>query len=329
MDIIRKLSAGENLPENEAGEAMEGMISGKLSPAQAAGILVALRMKGETVQEITAFARVMRQHAVRIHPKADGLVDTCGTGGDSSHTFNVSTTAAIVAAGAGASVAKHGNRSVSSSCGSADVLEQLGVGILRPPQVEKCIEEVGFGFMFAPYFHPAMKNVGPVRKELGIRTVFNILGPLTNPAGAQSQLLGVYDAAMARKMADALNSLGTAHALVVHSDGIDEIGLGATKVCEVKNGKVEEYGIDAKEFGFASHAIPKAKSREEGAKILLDALSGSDGAARDVALLNAGAAIYVAGKVSSIAAGVASAQQSIDSGKAMDVLEKLRKFEGA
>jgi len=329
MELMKKLSEGKNLSTEEAGQAMEGMISGSNTAAQTAGMLVALKMKGETVEEIASFAKVMRKHAVKISPKAGRLVDTCGTGGDSLHTFNISTAAALIACGAGVAIAKHGNRSVSGKSGSADVLEALGAKILQPHQVEECMNKIGFGFMFAPNFHPAMKNVMPVRRELGIRTVFNILGPLSNPAGAHAQLLGVFDAGAAEKMAQVLAMLGTGHALVVHSDGMDEIGLGKTQVFEVKDGKVAAYVLDAAKLGFASREIPKAHSAEESAKIILGVLEGKKGAARDVAVLNAAAAIYVSGKAGSIGEGLAMAMQSVDSGKAMKKLEEIRKFEGA
>jgi len=326
MDLLGKLMKNENLLPAEAEAAMEGMASGAFTPVQTAGLLVALSMKGETEEEIAAFAKVMRKHANAIKPKHGHLVDTCGTGGDSSHTFNVSTVAGIVAAGAGVAIAKHGNRSVSGVCGSADLLLQLGVKMMEPPQVEKCINEVGFGFMFAPYFHPAMKNVMPVRKELGVRTVFNILGPLSNPAGAHAQVLGVFDEKLLGKFARVLSMLGTKHALVVNSGGIDEIGLGRTKICELRGGKIENYEINASDFGFIENKIPVVKSKEEAVEVALSVLAGKEGAARDVAALNAAAAIYVGGKAESIKDGIALAEQSIDSGKAKDLLQKLRDF---
>ena len=329
MELVKKLSEGRNLTAEEAEQAMEGMISGSFTVAQTAGMLMALKMKGESVEEIAAFARVMMKHAVRITPKAGSLVDTCGTGGDSLHTFNISTAAGLIACGAGVAIAKHGNKGVSSKSGSADVLEALGVKILQPQQVAGCIEKTGFGFMFAPYFHPAMKNVMPVRKELGVGTVFNILGPLSNPAGANAQLLGVFDAVAAEKMAKVLAMLGTGHALVVHSGGMDEIGLGKTQVFEVNEGNVSAYVLDAAKLGFANREIPKAHSAEESAEIIVGVLGGKEGAARDVAVLNAAAAIYVSGKADSIEAGVKMAGQSIDSGKAMEKLEEIRKFWGA
>jgi anthranilate phosphoribosyltransferase len=329
MELLKKLITGTDLSPSEAAEAMEGMMSGKFSAAQAAALLVALKIKGESAGEITEFARVMRKNAILIHPKAEMLVDTCGTGGDSSHTFNISTTAAIIASAAGASVAKHGNRSVSSKCGSADVLESLGVKIIpEPARVQECIEKTGFGFMFAPNFHPAMKNIAPVRAELGIRTVFNILGPLTNPASAPSQLLGAFDLPTAAKMATVLLQLGTRHALVVHSEGMDEIGLGKTQVHEVKNGRVEIFPLDAADFGFEKRMIPTVQSREESAQIVLGVLKCEAGAARDISILNAAAALYVSGKSGSIEHGIALAQKAIDSGAALAKLEQIRKFTG-
>jgi anthranilate phosphoribosyltransferase len=329
MELLKKLAAGKDLTASEASNAMEGMMNASFTPAQAAALLVALKIKGESVVEIAEFAKVMRKSAVAIRPKADGLVDTCGTGGDGFRTFNVSTCAAIIAAACGANVAKHGNRSVSSSCGSADVLEALGVNMMQPAQAEKCIDETGFCFMFAPYFHPAMKNVAAVRKELGIRTVFNILGPLTNPAGAKRQVLGVFDFAIAEKMANVLNVLGCEHALVVNSDGMDEIGLGNTDVCELKNGKIEKYEMDANAFGFEKRAVPTVKTKEEGAKIVLEVLEGKTGAARDVSVLNAAADLYVAGKAKGIETGIGMASEAIDSGKAKAKLAEIVRFSGA
>lgn len=329
MELLKKLSGGKDLSEEEAESAMEGMISGSFTPAQTAGLLLALKMKGETDEEIAAFAKVMRKHAVRIHPDAAGLVDTCGTGGDGTHTYNVSTAAALVACGAGVRVAKHGNKSVSGKSGSSEVLEALGAKILQPAQAQECIERTGFGFMFAPYFHPAMKNVAGVRKELGVRTVFNLLGPLTNPAGAQSQLLGVFDAAFVPKIARVLSLLGTRHALVVHSEGMDEIGLGSTQVFEVRDGAVSSYVLDAAKFGIARQEIPKAHSPQESAKIIVDILEGEKGAASDVALLNAAGAIYVSGKAGSLEEGLAAAKEAVDSGQAREKLERIREFSGA
>lgn len=328
MELLGKLAAGGNLAVDEAAQVMEGMMHGKFTPAQAAALLVALKMKGEATEEIAEFAKVMRKNAIAIKPKAANFVDTCGTGGDGKVTFNVSTCAAIVAAGAGATVAKHGNRSVSSSCGSADVLEALGVKMPQPKEAERCIDETGFCFMFAPYFHPAMKNVASVRKELGIRTVFNVLGPLANPAGAKQQLLGVFDFAIAEKVTRVLHALGSRHAMVVNSEGMDEIGLGKTDVCELKNGGVEQYELDAAEFGFTTRPVPTVKTKEESAEVILDVLDGKEGVARDVSVLNAAAVLYVAGKAKDIEGGVEMATQAIDSGKAKGKLEQIIAFKG-
>ena len=326
MEFLKKLVEGQNLSPAEARLAMAAMMEGTLTHAQAAGLLIALKMKGETAEEISEFAIAMREHGVKIHPHAQPLVDTCGTGGDSSHTFNVSTAAGIIASACGVKIAKHGNRSVSGKCGSADVLEALGVKMLSPPEVEKCIDEIGFGFMFAPLFHPAMKNVMPIRKELGVRTVFNILGPLSNPAGAKRQVLGVYSQLLVPKMAEVLLKLGSEHALVVHSEGIDEIGLGRTQVCEVLDGKISEFAMHGSDFGMESLELPKVHSSQEGAKVLLDVLAGTEGAALDVSLLNAAAAIYVSGKAASIKEGLSIAKQAVSSGAAAEKLRQLKKF---
>lgn len=329
MNIIKKLTEGKNLASDEAEELMQLMMDGKMAGAQIAGALVALKMKGETEEEISAFAKIMRKNAIQINPKVKGgnLVDTCGTGGDRICTFNISTVAAFIAAGAGVNIAKHGNRSVSSKCGSADVLEMLGAKMLEPRHVEDCIENIGIGFMFAPYFHPAMKNVAPVRKELGIRTVFNILGPLANPANAQAQVLGIFDAALTEKIARILDALGLKHALVVHSEGMDEIGLGKTKISELKNGNAETYEINGSDFGLKKREIPKVNSAQESANIIKNILKGKEeGPAREVSALNAAAAIYVAGNADSIGRGLELAFESIDCGMAYEKLEQLIAF---
>lgn len=328
MDALQKLASGKNLAREEAESLMESIMAGALTPVQTAAALVALKMKGESEEEISSFAKVMRKNAVLIHPKAQHLVDTCGTGGDSSYTFNISTAAALIAAGAGIPIAKHGNRSVSGKSGSADVLEQFGAKLLQPPQVEKSIDKIGMGFMFAPYFHPAMKNAGQIRQELGIRTVFNILGPLTNPAGAHAQVLGVFDPALTEKMASVLSALGTNHALVVHSEGMDEIGLGKTKISELKGGRIETYEIQGSDFGFKNAKIPTASSKEESAAIILRVLKGEPGPARDISVLNAAAAIYAGGKAGSIKDGIPIAEHSVDSGKAFEKLDELVRFTG-
>ncbi|MFH0884948.1 MAG: anthranilate phosphoribosyltransferase [Candidatus Micrarchaeota archaeon] len=326
--ILEKLVRKENLTPEDAEAAMSSIMDGIYTPAQTAAFLIALKMKGESLDEIAALARVMRKHAITIRPAVETLVDTCGTGGDSSNTFNISTTAAFIAAGSGVAIAKHGNRAVSGRCGSADVLEELGVKMLAPDAARECIEKTGIGFMFAPLFHPAMKNVAGVRKELGIRTIFNILGPLTNPANAKAQVLGVFDASLTETMAEVLRALGTERALVVHSGGMDEIGLGKTRVSELRDGRVETYELDASEFGFREQKAPTADSKEESASIMLSVLKGVKGAALDIALLNAAAAVYVGGKAKSIGDGVEAARVSVDSGAAMRKLEMLKTFGG-
>lgn len=323
---LEKLLRREDLTPEEAGCAMDSIMEGRCTDAQAAAFLVAMKMKGESRAEIAALARAMRRHAVTIRPAAGPLVDTCGTGGDSSGSFNISTTAAFIAAGCGVAIAKHGNRAVSGKCGSADVLEALGVKMLPPDGVRECIERAGIGFMFAPFFHPAMRNVAKVRKELGIRTVFNILGPLANPADAGAQVLGVYSPELTETMADVLGTLGTGRALVVHSEGMDEIGLGRTKVSELRDGVVETYQLDAAEFGLLRRRAPQAASIEESARITLSVLEGKEGPALDIALLNAAAAVYVGGKADSMEKGLDLARESVMNGAAMGKLEALKKF---
>jgi anthranilate phosphoribosyltransferase len=322
-EFISKLVEGEDLTREEAEEAMKLIMSGSATEAQIGGFLTALRMKGETMEEIAACARVMRAFAERITPRVRGtLVDTCGTGGDKIKTFNISTIAAFIAAGAGVPIAKHGNRSVTSKAGSADLLEALGVKIDCPPSVvERCIEKAGIGFMFAPVFHKAMKYaIGP-RKEIGIRTVFNVLGPLTNPANAQAQLLGVYDAGLTPRIAGALGNLGVERAVVVHGlDGLDEIStLGGTQISELGEEGVRTYKVKPEEFGLKRASIGDLAGGdvEYNAKVALSLLKdGEKGPKRDVVTLNAGAAIYVGGKADSIKEGMALAEESIDSGKA-------------
>jgi anthranilate phosphoribosyltransferase len=308
---------------------MRQVMGGELTPVQVAGLLIGLRMKGETVDEIAAAAEVMRELVIKVSIKDNAhLVDTCGTGGDGIQTFNVSTVSAFVAAAAGASVAKHGGRSVSSTCGSADVLEALGVNLnLTPDQVAKCVDEIGIGFMFAPNYHSAMKHAAPVRRELGVRTMFNLLGPLTNPAGAKCQVMGVFDRDLTGKLARVLQRLGSEHVLVVHgADGMDEISFaGDTYVAELKNGQVKEYVVNPQQFGLPLHDVKSIQvhSAEESKTIILDVLAGQKGAARDIVLLNAGAAIYVAGLVASMQEGIKRASEVIDSGAAKSKLEQL------
>jgi anthranilate phosphoribosyltransferase len=330
-DAIGKVVQSQHLSEEEAFASAQNIMQGNATDAQIAALLVGLRLKGETQEEITGFVRAMRAEATPVPCKRDRLVDTCGTGGDKSGTFNVSTVSALVAAGAGCVVAKHGNRSVSSQCGSADLFAQLGVKIDAPPEtMGLCIDENGIGFLFAPSLHKAMKYAAGPRKEIGVRTIFNILGPLTNPAGAKRQLIGVFDGALTETLAGVLNKLGSEHVLVVHGEeGLDEITLtGSTKVAELKNGEVKTYGIQPEDFGF--NRVPLAALKGGGpatnAAIALDVLKGKKGAARDMVLLNAGAVAYVAGMAGSIREGIRMAAESIDSGRAMEKLEGLKRM---
>jgi len=311
----------------QAAAVMEEIMSGEATPAQFGAFVTALRLKGETVEEIAGMARVMRERAIPVAVSGP-VVDTCGTGGDGSHTFNISTTVAFVVAGAGLVVAKHGNRGMSSGCGSADVLEQLGVKIdLGAKEVEKCLDEVGIGFMFAPIFHPAMKYASAPRREIGIRTVFNILGPLTNPAGASAQMLGVADSSLTVKLAEVLKLLGCHHALVVHGeDGLDEITLGGrTTVCELNKGVIKGYSIDPEELGFSRVGVESLRggSPKDNAEILLRVLRGERGPHRHIVLLNAAAALVAGDKVQTLADGIALAREALDSGRAWEKLEGL------
>lgn len=330
-EAIAKVVDDEDLLEEEMQEVMNEIMTGGATPAQIASFITGLRVKGETVDEISGAAKVMRDKATRINIKDSIVVDTCGTGGDMAQTFNISTTAAFVVAGTGLMVAKHGNRSVSSACGSADVLQALGVNIeLKPVDVERCMNEIGIGFLFAPLFHEAMKYaVGP-RKEIGIRTIFNILGPLTNPAGAKAQVLGVYSHGLTETMARVLMRLGASHCFVVHgTDGLDEITITTTtKVSEGKNGKVRTYTVKPSDFG-----LKKAKKVDllggdasDNARITTAILSGEKGPKRDIVLLNAAAAIVAGGKAKTLKEGVKLAADSIDSGAASAKLEALKVF---
>ena len=308
---------------------MRQIMSGDVTPTMIAAILVGLRVKKETIGEISAAAFVMREFASKVPvTQRDHLVDTCGTGGDAAHTFNISTASAFVAAAAGAHVAKHGGRSVSSTCGSADVLEALGVNLkLTPEQVASSIDQIGIGFMFAPNFHGAMKYAAPVRKELGVRTMFNVLGPLTNPAGAENQVMGVFHPDLVGIQARVLQRLGSRHVLVVNgSDGLDEITIsGPTNVAELKDGQVNEYTVTPEQFGLQSAPLDEIRVADAaGAKaMLLGVLDNQAGAARDIVRLNAGAAIYVAGLTDSLAHGVKKAAEIIASGAARNKLEQL------
>jgi len=329
QQVIAKLANREDLPRAEARAAMDEIMSGEATPAQIAAFLVSLRLKGETVEEIAGCAEAMREKATRVRTKHSLVVDTCGTGGDAVGTFNVSTAAALVACGAGAVVAKHGNRAVSSRCGSADVLKALGVKIDDVPvqKLEQCLDEVGMAFLFAPALHGAMKHAAPVRRELGIRTVFNILGPLTNPAGATRQLLGVYDARLTSVIAEVLKALKSERALVVHgAGGLDEISTcGPTKVSEICNGEVKTYVLDSSELGFRRVSAEDLVGGDAStnARILLDVLEGKAGPRRDIVVLNSAAALYVSGLVSSLKEGIAIAERSIDSGAARSKLAQL------
>jgi len=333
-DAIRKVVEGHDLTEQEAAAVMEEIMSGNATPAQIAGFITAMRMKGETVDEVTGFARVMREKSVKIPTKCEplALIDTCGTGGDRMNTFNVSTAAAFVVAGAGLAVAKHGNRAMSSKCGSADVLEALGVNItLSPECIGRCVDEVGIGFMFAPAHHPSMKHALGPRREIGIRTVFNILGPLTNPAGAKRQLIGVCEPHLTELMAGVLGKLGSDRAIVAFGlDGIDELStLGKTKITELRDGALTTYEISPEDVGLRTaryEDLSQGEDPTESARILEELLAGKPGPARDIVALNAGAALKVAGKAESYQEGIALAAASIDSGKALAALNGLRKL---
>lgn len=333
QESIAKAAARMNLTTGEATSAMQMMMTGRATDAQVGAFLTAMSMKGETTAEIAACAAVLREHAASIRPQVTGtLVDTCGTGGDMRGTFNISTTAAFVAAGAGISVVKHGNRSVSSRCGSADLLERLGVCLTIPPE-ETCriIEEIGIGFLYAPLHHPAMKSVAGPRKEIGTRSLFNILGPLANPAGAEAQLLGVYRPELTEMVAEALMILGTQRAMVVHGDGLDEITTtGVTQVSELKNGTVEQYELRCSDFGIPE-ADPVALTGgddKDNAAIFRKVLRGDEGPARDIVLLNAGAAICIGGRAASLEEGISRAETSIDSGRAQEKLNTLLEMTG-
>lgn len=330
-EAIRKVVDGQHLTEDEARAAMECIMNGEATPSQIAAFITALRMKGETVDEIVGCARAMRDKAERIRPRAKVVIDTCGTGGDGANTFNISTAAAFVAAGAGCSVAKHGNRSVSSRCGSADVLEGFGIRIdLEPAQVERCIDEIGIGFIFAPVFHKAMRHaVGP-RREIGVRTVFNVLGPLTNPAGAQVQVVGVYDARLTPLVAEVLGRLGVREAWVVHGlDRLDEISISErTQVSHLIDGRVETFTIGPEDVGLPRHDFAAIRGGEaaENVRIISKVLDGEPGPHRDVVVLNAAAALVVGGAAPNLREAVRLAADTIDSGRAKRKLEELREY---
>lgn len=331
-DAIAQLVAGGTLSEAEAAAAMEEIMTGIATPSQLGAFLTALRIKGETVDELTGLARVMRDKAVHVSlPTGIKAVDTCGTGGDASGTFNVSTAAGLLVAASGQPVAKHGNRAATSRSGSADVLEALGVKMeLGPEQVTHCVEQVGFGFMFAPAYHPAMRHVGPTRREIGIRTVFNVLGPLTNPAGARYQVLGVADPALLRPMGEVLLRLGCARALIVHGeDGVDELSLSApTRVCDVHGdaGTLEEYTVTPDQVGMQIHPRQEVLGGDamHNAALLRGLLAGEEaGAPADMVALNAGAALLATDRVNSLAEGVRQARDLLRSGHATRTLDAL------
>ena len=325
---MRAVTERRNLSGDDMRAVMRLIMTGVATPAQIGGFLVGLRMKGETVEEIAAAAEVMRELATRINVSGPHLVDTCGTGGDGVHTFNISTAAAFVVAAAGGRVAKHGNRSVSSKSGSADVLEAAGVSLdLTPEQVARCVNEIGVGFLFAPKFHSAMKHaIGP-RREMGVRTVFNLLGPLTSPAGAPNQVIGVFSMHWVEPLAEVLQKLGSEHVLVVHAeDGMDEISIGApTRVAELKDGRVRVFTIQSEQFGMMRGDVKKlaVTGPAESLAIIKGVFDNQPGPARDIVALNAGAAIYAAGLAPSLEAGVKKATEVIASGAARAKLDAL------
>ena len=327
-DAIDKLVNRVSLSEPEMIEAMNQIMTGEATPLQVASFLTALRMKGESVEEVTGAARVMREKAHRVQVGSKTVIDTCGTGGDQKGTFNISTTAAFVVAGAGINVAKHGNRSVSSQSGSADVLGALGVKVDAPKErVEECIAKIGIGFLFAPLLHEAMKYAVQPRRDIGIRTVFNLLGPLTNPAMATHQLIGLYSGDLVGMIAHVLKNLGSVCAMVVHGmEGLDEISLcGPTKVAELRGGQVKEYIVEPEQFGLKRCRMEDLHggNAEQSAAIVRGVLQGDKGPARDVVLLNGGAALYVGGSAATIQDGMRLAAESIDSGKASEKLARL------
>ena len=331
QQAIQHILDGKDLESSQMQQVMHAVMSGECTPAQIAGFLIGLRMKGETIEEITAAAKVMRDLSTRVNVSKDYLIDTCGTGGDSANTFNISTTSAFAAAAAGARVAKHGNRSVSSKSGSADVLEAAGVKLdLSADQVAECINLIGIGFMFAPMYHGAMKHaIGP-RKELGVRTIFNLLGPLTNPAGAPNQVLGVFSNEWLEKLIKVQQKLGAKHVMVVHSeDGMDEISISApTRIAELVNGEIREYTVSPEQFEIKRNDLSTlaVQSISDSLNMMLGVLENKAGPAMDIVLLNAGAAIYTAGIADSLETGVAQARQVIEDGSARAKLDQLVKL---
>jgi anthranilate phosphoribosyltransferase len=327
--LLDKILSHEHLSQPDMSSIMEAIMTGQLSDMQIAAFMIALRMKGESIDEIASAAEVMRKFSNKVAiDSSTHLIDTCGTGGDSLQTFNVSTLSSIIAASAGAIVAKHGGRSVSSKCGSADVLESLGVNVnLGFENLSKLVNKIGIGFMFAPNYHPAMKYVAPVRKGLGVRTIFNMLGPLTNPAGAQRQVIGVFSKDLCMVFAEVLQKLGSKHVLVVHGeDGMDEISItGKTTVAELKDNQISQYEISPNDFGFKNGSMTDitVENVEESKQKILAILDGERGSARDISVLNAGAAIYVSGLAESVEKGLHLAEKLIDSGEARHKLEEL------
>ena len=333
-EALHRAAGQHDLSEEQANTAMLEILRGDSTSALTGALLTALRMKGETAPEVTGFARAMRAHAHRVTPARtppERLADTCGTGGDGGGTFNISTAAALVAAGAGLAIAKHGNRSISSRCGSADVLEELGVFVgLNPEQVAGSIDETGIGFLFAPGLHPAMRHAGPVRRELGMRTVFNMLGPLTNPAGAETQVMGVYDRAIVSLAAETLLRLGSRQALVVHgSDGMDEITLtGPTHYAEIRLGTIQQGAVEPEDFGLQTRDMDGTAGGDAStnAAIIRSVLDGERGPARDLVLLNAGAVLRIAGLAADWREGAGLAAESVDSGAARGKLDELAAY---
>ena len=328
QDSIKQLISKKSLTKTQAQQVMNEIMSGEVTGSQFGAFVTSLMLKGETANEVAGLATSMREHSLKVSVNEKIILDTCGTGGDNSNTFNISTASGLILAGCGLKIAKHGNRAMSGKSGSADVLEQLGVNInLSPESVSKCIQETNFGFMFAQIFHPSMKFAAAPRKELGIKTVFNILGPLTNPANANHQIIGVYSPSVGNLMAEVLKILGSCRAMIVHSaDGIDEISLwDKTKIWELKNNEINNYEITHENFGLNKININELKvdSPEESVKIIQNILSGEKSAARDVALANAAAGLLIADKVDSLIKGVEMAKKSIDSGNALNQLNKL------
>ncbi len=326
-EAIKLAVEKRNLDSELCKQVGEEIMSGKCSPAHIASFLTALSMKGESIDEIAGLAETMRRFSNKISPKVKPLIDICGTGGDRLKTFNVSTAAAFVIAGAGINIAKHGNRAFTSKCGSADILEALGANInLQPKDVERMIEKIGIGFMFAPNFHPAMKNVAAIRKELGIRTIFNLIGPLVNPAQVKKQVIGVYSKELCEKFADVLRKLGAERALIANGDGMDEIStIGKTYVSELNKGEIKNYTISAQEFGIKKAKLGdlQAQNLNESAEIFRKVLRGEKGPCLDIVLINAAAGIFVSGKAADLKEGLEIAKESVNSGKACKKLEQF------